>query len=247
MNRRYMRDVLVNYEQQSHATVLSPGQGNQLALYATHLLNRCGAAQDLAILIRLAEAGLGFLTYTAPGPAVDATSAIFANTPQTIFSTTNNDGFVIQSAKPFNLIGFNVTQVETGAPTYSYQYWDGAAFTALPNIINTPDYTSASNQVLLFPTPRLWVTGTDPAVGGTSGLYTIFAQATTAPTQAVIVDELWVGHMLAFMPNVADGAQLSLMYDDVYPRLLDGLEGLLPFFETPNAANLVTAKYFNYG
>jgi len=247
MSRRYKLQIPpTSYPMQCKTAILPPVQAKQIQLSAMHLTNRSGGACDMAIAVLLAgvDSARKFGQFTAPGPAVDATDFMFSGGPLDIFTTAVGDGYIIQSPKPFHIVGFTLSQGQAGAPVYAYQYFNGVAFVPLPATFNTPPYTAGDN-VLAFPSPLDWVPGTTAAVGGSPGLYTLFVSATTAGTQVVTATAIWVARLLVFEPALANNQILSLLYDDIYPVILDCLEAVVPYFSVPSANNLVTAKFFD--
>lgn len=238
----------VSYEQNSKSAILSPGIGYQLKVFAVHLVNQAAVANDMGVLIRLAPSNIKFGTFPTPGPLVDVTAALQTGTPENIFDTTLGNGFVVQSHKAFGLIGFHVTQAQgAGAPTYSYSYYNGVAYVPLPYIIDTPDYSTIGDKIIVFPAPRDWVPGSTLAVGGDADKYSILAVSTLAPVQAVIADDIWMGSFLHYQPQIPAAGILSVVYDSTFPNLLDGLEGILPYFKVADVKNLVTAEFFPQG
>lgn len=234
-------DLHTAYEQKAKAAVISPGDGQQLLLHSAILHNRSGASANLGVLVRLADYKFG--TLPSGAAVVDATAAIAAGTTQNIFTTTNNDGFLLQSKKKFNLIGLEITQASTGSPAYTYQYYNGTAWTALPDVIEVPSYSGTGSSLLVFTAPRDWAVGTPAADGGDSDKYAIRVRATTAPGQAVQANALWVGKFIHFQEAVADNGNLSVTFPYEQPKLLDGGEGILPYFGTASASNCVSALY----
>jgi hypothetical protein len=127
----------------------------------------------------------------AATPNVSRTSAIQAGTATTIFTTTNNDGFLSYAIQPFNKLTFNVSQAETGAPVYTYEYWNGSAWTALSGV-SAPNLTTTGSKDLTWTIPSNWAVGDGTEVGGSTSYYTIRVLATTAPATAVQINSLSV-------------------------------------------------------
>jgi hypothetical protein len=247
---RHIQTFFGGYDQRGKAAVVSPGDSQQLLLHAVTLQNRSGAAMDMGVGVRLSATSdngfkFGTLVALADPQLTDASVAIAAGTAQNIFTTTVNNGFLVQAKSRFSLIGLTISQVQTGAPVYAYEYWNGSAWTALPDMIATPVYTSTTDIWIVFSPPRDWVTGGDATTGVSSGYYAVRVRATTAPGQIVKANAIWVAKFLHFQADVASNGCLSLVasYDLGAPIVLDALEGILPYFETATAANLVTARY----
>lgn len=244
MYGRRIQDLHIAYEQKSKASVLAPGAGEQLQLHTVIMHNRFVGASDLGLLIKLGPTGYLMGLLQGGSAVADITAAIQAGSTQDVFTTANNDGFLIQSAKRFNLIGLEITQAQgAGTPVYAYQYYNGTSYVALTDIIESPNFSSTGSKLLVFSAPRDWVPGSTGAVGGNSGMYSIRAIATTAPAQAVQANEIWVGKFLHFQAQVTTNGNLSITFPYEQPKLLDGGEGVLPYFSNADAKNLVTALY----
>jgi hypothetical protein len=127
----------------------------------------------------------------AATPNVDRTATIQAGTATTIYTTTNNDGYLAYGVNPFNKITFVVSQASTGAPVYTYEYWNGSAWTAFtPTTL--PTFTATGTTSLIFDAPSAWAAGDGTEVGGSVLYYTIRALATTAPATAVQITSMTV-------------------------------------------------------
>lgn len=118
------------------------------------------------------------------GANSDQTANIQSGVAVSIFTTVNNDGFAIQSDTQFTKVTIHVTQAQTGAPVYTYKYWNGSSFQNL-TLTGTPSYASTGDKILSFTLPTDWNTGNGGLAGLDNTRYTIQAIATTAPTTAV--------------------------------------------------------------
>jgi hypothetical protein len=196
-----------------------------------------------------------FSITTASTPdAADITNEILAGTVgQQLISTTNTDGYLVQCAQKFSVIGINVTQAEAGSPVYTYQYWNGSAYVAL-STIEVPSAYATGIQIVAFQPPVDWATGSSAAVGGnTSGYYSILVRASTAPSQAVLVGNggtapsIWLASFIKSMELATKtGFELRAFQDE--PIRLDAQESLVPYFSgSANAANTFSVLYKNSG
>jgi hypothetical protein len=172
----------------------------------------------------------------------DQTSTIQDGSTVTLYTTTTNDGFLIQSPRRFNLIGFSVTQAESGSPVYTYQYYNGTAYATLTTIKVSASYTVA-DHVIAFAAPQDWAVGTTAAVGGSTSLYSILMKASTAPGTAVQANAMWVSAFLNFTEGVADNGKVVCTAAAGENFTLQSTEGVVPFFGTANAANTVRVTY----
>ncbi len=97
-------------------------------------------------------------------------------------TTTNNDGHIVGDTAQFGAVNYVVSQVQTGAPVFAYEYWNGA-WTALSGV-SAPSFTALGLTQLRFTVPGDWVVG-GSGTGVPAGNFNIRVRATTAPTQAV--------------------------------------------------------------
>lgn len=243
MSGRRVLDLHTAYEQKAKASVLSPGANQQILLHDLILHNRSGGNANLGALIKLNSLGYLFGLLQSGNPVVDVTTLIQAGTVQDIITTTANDGFLVQSERKFNLIGLAVSQAQTGTPVYAFEYYNGTSYVALPDIIETPDFSTTGDKTLVFSAPRDWALGSTLAVGGSSTRYSIRVIATTAPTQAVQANDVWIGKLLHYQAQVPHNGNMTLGYHHKIPRVLDSLEGIMPYFSVASASNLVSAQY----
>jgi hypothetical protein len=125
----------------------------------------------------------------AATPNVNLTTNVQAGTAVTIFTTTNNDGFLAYGILPFNRLSLTVSQAATGAPVYTYEYWNGSAWTALSGV-SAPTLTATGSTTLSFNIPSNWAVGDGTEGGGNNAYYAIRVLATTAPTTAVQITSL---------------------------------------------------------
>ncbi|MHA1962084.1 MAG: hypothetical protein ACW99U_17910 [Candidatus Thorarchaeota archaeon] len=176
--------------------------------------------------------------------AQDAGASDFA-----LQTTTQNDGYIIQSLFPFNIVGITVGTAEAGGTTTDeYTFWNGSAWTTLPTLA-TPDYTGTGDKFLEFLQPATWTTlatGDTPVDtdGLTAGYYAIRYRQThaTGPTTAALATIMWVVDLLDYVEVVGDGKSVTLPQDDGeiranYPGDIVG------YCSTANAANWISIKY----
>lgn len=194
-----------------------------------------------------ANANWGMSTETNAIPPVptDQTVALQKGTSIQIFSNTStatagpgNAGasIVVQGASQFNTVNFKVSQVSTGATTYTYQYWNPitaawVTFTA-PQITSVPNFSAIGTTQLTFIPPSgtqpPWGIGSDGA--GTATDYSIRIIANAALTQAPFINALSVQSSIltlfpptfSVFPGVGDGIISAIVW-----------RGLLFMFKKP--------------
>lgn len=247
--RRFFVQKLMSYAEAGKSALVSPASGQQLKIYAVELKNRAGANQDMGVgrlLVAENDYQIGTVSDADTPDYTDQTDAFAAGGPVAVFTTTANDGFLVQARNPFHMIGLTVSQAQTGAPVYALEYFNGTAFTALP-MIATPSLTSTGDKLYVFGAPHDWATGGPAGVGVTSGMYAVRIRATTAGGQDVEATAAWVAELLAFQGDIPQNG--SFVYSVPYEaaQLLEAEQALIPYFGVPAAGNLVTARYYREG
>lgn len=165
----------------------------------------------------------------AATPNVDGTATIQAGTAIDIFTTTNNDGYIVYGVSQFNKFTLNITQAQTSSPVYTYEYWNGSAWTAL-TLTSTPSYSANGSTFAEFAIPTAWAVGDGTEGGGNNSYYAIRVLATTAGGQAVKANSLTVTNTLfsaapptfSVFPGEGDGLLTAYVY-----------RGLLFLFKKP--------------
>lgn len=238
-----LQTLHVGYAQNCKDAVLAPASGKQIHLYEASLMNGSGGAINVGLLKKLNLATVSAYALTAAStPDASSISGLLSGTASQIFSTTDNDGFLIGCTTRFNLIGLNISTASVGG-VFALSYWNGTTYASLTTIV-VPSAYGAGTQLHLFAAPHDWVPGTSAAVGGNSEHYNIRVIASTHPTNAVEADALWVGQLLIYQEALADNGNLTTTIYAGRPLLLSGGEGILPYFGgTASAANVVRCIY----
>lgn len=239
---KILQIVHKGYSEISKTAALTPASAEQLRVYNVKLHNRSGGAIDVGALRKFTQYGFKVFSQTAPGVCTNVSDLISAGTNSTVIGTVNNNGMVVQSKDLFNLLGLTVSQAQTGAPVYAYQYYNGTSFVTL-NTIAVPASYALGSQVIIFNAPQDWVKGSTGLTGLDSGKYTMRVLSTTAPGTAVQASALWAGQLLDFQEGVADNASLEMSFPDNLPLTFEGNEGLLPYFSSASAQNQVRIVY----
>lgn len=238
-------EVLVSYATKGKLPAFPVSQGKQLYIYNARSFNNSGSAQNTGIckIHNGSVAGVAsqysLWTLTTGGTVFTNNGSVLSGTP-TVFTTVNNDGFIIQDRARFNVIGMTISQASTGSPVYTYKYWNGSSFVVLTTL-EVASYGATGDVYIAFQAPSDWVKG-GPA-GLDQSQYAVQVAATTAPTQAVQISALWILEFADFYFAVANNAAAQLSFPDTKPILLRGGEGLCPYFATANAANAFGAFY----
>lgn len=248
-----IKTVLEKYAEKSKTTVVSPASGTTLAISEIEVQNRSGSSINLGWGRKLPDAGWKAGQWddsdSSSKYSDDTTDAQDTGANDfALTTTTANDGFVVQALRRFNLVG--ITQgstTEAGSPVYEFRYWDGSSWTNL-TLIDTPAFTTATDTYLSFGIPNDWSKGGDTNDGIDTDKYALRVRATTAPSTAPLATLIWVVELLDFAESVSDNN--SIVYSSSDPRqqkALEGGEGIIPYYGTANANNLVGLAYRVFG
>lgn len=227
------------YPDQGHTISYTPSSTQQLEVHKVSAYNGTAAENSIGIFHSVATPDFKLWKLLAAGDA-EFTSTIQAGSAVSIFNTTNNDGCLFQSKEKFNMISFNVSQAQTGSPVYTYKYYNGSGWATL-TLLNTPAYSATGIQVIVFNAPIDWVVG-DSTEDTDSTLFSIQVISTTAPSQAVQINSLKIGKMLAYSSSVLPSASLEVDFDEESYLLQVG-ESIIPFFSYTNASNRLEIAY----
>lgn len=215
-------------------TVLTAPPGTQLNIHSIAAIN--GSVTNGAI-------GLG-LTVTANNATVYSLIAGSASAYNgTAFTTTIGDGFLVQSKNmPVDMLAFNVSQRDTGAATYTYEYWNGASFVFFtPN--KTPTFTQLGETGLVYASMYDWAVGNGGIAGLSNAQYTLRVRSTVAPSQAVITSIQPV-KLIVYREVVESKQSIDLSFDqDQY--LFDSGESVIPYFEVADPQNSLEISWQN--
>ncbi len=246
----YENPTVVNrsYPQKGKDSLFAGSSAKQLAIWSVALHNRSGAAIDMGVFVKRANADWKIFTLDGSGTpdGVEVTAAIQAGTA-TLLASADNDGILIQSTVPFGMFGMNVSTAEAGGtPAWTVEYWNGA-YVTLTNVetgFPASGVVAASSQYLIFPAPHDWIPGCDAADVVDQTLYTVKIIATTVgTTNGPSIDEAWVGEALTIREGIADNGTLNVTYLDNTPKVLEATQTILPYFGTANAANIAESSY----
>jgi hypothetical protein len=240
-NRQGVQLLEVGYPTQSSSVALASGSNSQLLIHSVSAYNSSSAAIEMGIGVRYQAASWKLHTKTAT--YTDVTATIQAASTVSMFPTTNNYGVIVQCKNKFGLVSLNVSQAQTGSPVYVYEYYNGSAWTAL-TLANSPVYSATGNVTLAFKPPVDWAEGSNGDISAFSSLitgYCIRVTASTAPSQAVQINAMYVARMWA-VRKVPQYSHLEINHGTT-PIVLDAGEGVQPFFSVAAAGNCVEVAY----
>lgn len=239
--RSYPSSYLGLYATKGKAAAFTVPASKQLYVFNMRAMNNSGSTINVGIMRRLVTSEYAFYQYVASGTTyTNASTALNAGTATVAFAGANNDGFAVQSQRLFSMVGLTISTAQSGG-VFTYKYWNGSAFTTLTTLEVPTDYSATGDIYAVFVPPSDWTPG------GSTGLdqskYSILVQSTTAPAAAVSVNAIWTGQFLEFIKGVANNAGVQVAFPDSKPLLLEGGEGLFPYFSTASASNQFASFY----
>lgn len=241
MNRQQVQLAEFAYPTVAKDAVLSsPDASKQLLVHSVSAYNSTANSIDVGVGLRYATGA--WKIYQVNASYTDLTSVIQAGTSSIVLPTTNNYGFIVQCKNIFSLLSLTVSQIETGSPVYSYQYWNGSAWATL-NLRNSFVYTSAASIGIAFAPPLDWAQGNGSVIADlASGAgYCIRVRGTTAPSQAVKISALSVSRFWMYR-QISSKAHLTVSFDE-QPALLEVGESVQAFFATAANNNSAEVEY----
>lgn len=238
MNRQNIQSFVSKYPTQSLEAFLSAEANKQLLIHSFVAYNGSAASNGLGLAHSVSSSQ--WKVYSLGASDTEVTSTIQAGNAISVFTTTNNYGVLFQAKEKFGMVTFNISQAETGSPVYAYTYWNGSSYASLA-LKNTPSYAATGEQTILFDPPLDWTPG-DGSEDADSSFYSIRVLATTAPSQAVQIDEMKVCKVLAYREEVLPKATLALDLSERKLLLQQG-ESILGFFQFSDSSNKLEATY----
>lgn len=241
MVRSFPNSSLVAYPTKGKLAAFPVPAANQVYVFNARAFNNSGGSQNVGILQLSNSNETTLWKYVNVGPVyTNISAAVTAGTASVIFAGAANDGFVAQARTKFGMLGFTVSTAQAGG-TFTYKYWNGSAFVTLTTLEVPANYAAAGDNWIVFKPPQDWAVGGPSQVSQTQ--YSIFVQSTVAPAGAVSVNFMWVGTFLELYTGVPNNAAVQMSYPDSKPYLLNGGEGLIPYFSVPAAANQFGAYF----
>lgn len=238
MIRQGLQLVHLSYPNQSYDEALAAPSNQQLQVHSVLGYNGHTSANDIGLGYTINKAH--WKLWSIAASVTEVTSSIQAGTAVTLFGTVNNYGFFAQAKLPLEIISFDISQAQTGAPVYAYEYWNGSAWSAL-TLKAVPAYTSTGHMTIAFDAPVDWAVGAN-SLGPDESLYTVRIRATTAPTQAVKVDVLKTGKFICYRESVATKSAVEVNFE-TRQFLLNQGESIIAFFATAAAKNALEISY----
>lgn len=239
-NQQFTRLSSLAYADQGYTIGFSAPTGNQFLIGSISVYNAVASENAIGLYHSITNSQFKMAQITA-GVGADVTTTIQAGTVTTVFSTTNNDGSVFQSKNKFNMVGFNISQAQTGSPVYTYAYWNGSTWATLP-LLNTPVYTATGIQLITFNAPIDWAVSSGVIAGTDSSMYAIRVLATTAPGTAVRINGLRIAKMIKYQDAVLPNSYMTVDFEEE-PYLLQSGEAIIPSFSYTNGSNRLELAY----
>src|SRR5574343_544996 len=224
------QNVLLAYGQKGQDAALSAPVGNQLAVYLARSFNRSGGAIDVGLVKKFRSNAFKLFTYNA---SVYTEVSLPLSAATQIMATTTGHGFVFQFKARAGLVSFNLTQASASG-SYVYEYWNGSSWATLTTI-EVPNYTTTGVKHIVFLAPHDWAIGGGGALD--SSLYSIRVTNSAGIATALKIDSVLAGQMFEFYESVADNQSVVLEFPESRPMILEGGEGIMPYFGSASAAN----------
>lgn len=237
----------------SHTLYASPRQDGlplSLQLGYARIVNRTGGTIHAGVGVRLPMASWtagqwthGTTTYTDDSD--DFKSAATGDAP--LETTTNGDGFLVQSPHIFNALSILVTTASTGSPTriaeYSVAGGTWSTLTMVGHLSAGSNYSgSGAENLLLWAPPTNWA----PMIAGhgtgvTVGRYGLRVRATAAPTVAGVAASMSVHRIYGIIRNIAVDAAHIIDFGGLYAPLFAEGEALVMCTTVAGAGNMCSA------
>lgn len=241
-NSQHIRVESFGYATKGATAVLSAPAGQSLLMHSYSLTNASLSTIDMGLGVGLP--GIAWKFYSIGATTIDVTASIQGSNNTTLVGTTNNYGAIIQCKRRFGYLIMNVSQIQTGSPAYSYEYWNGTAWTTL-TLNQSPVYTATGLVYVTFQAPSDWTAGNDGTISNFNGVFAGFCiriRGTTAPTQTVLINSLTVAKWIAYRQSVGTKQCMQVMFKE-RPYFLEALETLIPYFGAASASNSVEVSY----
>lgn len=213
-------------------------QNAQINLHSYSAFNASATSCDVGLGVAFSPASWDFYTYNGTA-ALLVTPTVQAGSAVNLFTTTTNSGFMVECKAPFGFLMMTLSQAQSGSPAYTYQYWNGTAWTTL-NVTTAATYTSIGVIYLTFNPPVDWVKG-DGGLGLNTG-YAILVKSSTAGGQSVTATQARVSRWIAYNVSLGGTSRFQVTFD-IAPYLLDSGEQLSPYFSTANNLNTFEASW----
>ena len=210
------------------------------------LFNSSGAAITVALGVRIPNVlwRAGQWDDAAATPYTDDTAdAQDVGTADFAMNTTTaNDGLVIHSRVPFNLVSFDVGtagDASTNAARYSNAAGDGWSDVTTNLLADT--FAATGERIWFFRTPPDWGrVQTNGLSGIPGGRYALNIRSTVAPAvTAAVADSLSIYRMYFIREAIADNAAYEWWPGGTEAPMIPG-DALVAFFGTANDLNGVT-------
>lgn len=222
--------------------------GNRVQIAHVTIQNRAGGNANIGFGVRLSTSmwKMGQWTHGTTTYTDDTTDfQSSATNDAALETTTNGDGFLVQSPVIFTSISVKVQTVSTGTPTRVIEYSAaGGVWTSISNFLSFSasgaNWVSGENGIW-WGAPTAWVPmEAGHGTGITVGWYGLRVRATTAPTIAGVASSATVHRIYGSREAVADNGIYEINFGGIYaPMEVEG-ESLVACTNFANAQNLAT-------
>lgn len=231
-NPRYIQNFALSYPSMHKLSVVSASSGKQILLQSFSAYNNSSGTCDVSLNVNTDPTKTEL--YSHLGVALNLSSF-------NLF-TANATGVIVRSSKPFNMFAFQVSTAQaTGGFTFSVEYWNGSAWTAVASSLKVTSFTSTGEDAVLWNTPVDWAKDTNLG-SATVGKYSIRILATSVPSTTVVATTGYVAYFLMFR-NIYSNNFLQAYWLKDMEVLLEANESLGAYFSVPFAKNSVEVTY----
>jgi hypothetical protein len=241
-----LKNLHTAYNTLAQLPAVSAPVNKQLVVYKAEAINGSGGPIGVGILKTLSQVELDYYTVVdASSPKAVIAPLIKSGTPTQVFTTTANDGFMLQSNDRISMIGITTDVTSAAQGTITVKYYNGSTFTAVTPIAVPSALSAAGYKQWFIQVPHDWVPGTTAAVGGSSDKYSLLVTMGASLTNLVTATAVTAGQCLSYNKAVANNSVLSAdFYGTIQkPLILNAGEGLAPYFATAHADNAVRVVY----
>lgn len=214
-----------------------------MGLFNCAAVNNSGGAAQVGVM-KLLTNGAAKLYKLVSGVYSPLDLSVLDSGTLEIHTGDAGDGFAIGYREEIGMLGINISTTATGGDFTAQYSSDGSTFGALPagsSIESPTDFSAAGKNYEVLQPP------VDMMMGGPAGLdqslFYINVISTGALSGIVEIDDLWIAKFLTLWNQVEDGQAASVSFDWKRPLILNGGEGVIPYFNIPNAANRVSTFY----
>ncbi len=253
-NSDYLSSKLCSYAEKGKSAALPSISQGQLGIFNARCVNNSGSVANVGIGRLQSPESLQYLSVSGVTSSTGTYAVVpfpTASVPQDAFDGTANQGFVVSSGRPLNLIGVTVSTLNSGG-TFKIDQWNGTAWIEAGDILEqVADYNTTGDKYHVFSLNNDVVKGGDASLAGVASepenKYFTRIYTTGVLGGAVVIDDLWAMAFIELRRGIIDKGQLFAQYDWRQFFLLEAGESLAPYFSEPSSANQFASFFTTAG